>query len=169
MHLTLSWRGPLSYRNQSIDLQSKSMDWFLYANGLRHERVKKMLRWIRLIWFNATFFSGYFRCIAQKNQIGIRFNFTRVFSAALLHCIYCVKSAQIRSFFWSVYSCIRTEYRKKLDQKKLRISTLLTQWLSCTWKNCIVAPSLKYTSDPLKTGTHQMFWNENTKICSHYT
>ena len=38
--LTLSWRGPLLYRNQSIDLQSKSMDWFLYDNDLRHERVK---------------------------------------------------------------------------------------------------------------------------------
>ena len=30
----------LSYRNRSIDLQSKSKDWFLYDNGLRHERVK---------------------------------------------------------------------------------------------------------------------------------
>ena len=29
----------VSYRNQSIDLQSKSMDWFLYGKGLRHERV----------------------------------------------------------------------------------------------------------------------------------
>ena len=38
--LTLSWWGPLSYRNQSIDLLWKSMDWFLYHNGLRHERVK---------------------------------------------------------------------------------------------------------------------------------
>ena len=38
--LTLSCRGPLSYRNQSIDLRSKSMDWFLYDNGLRYERVK---------------------------------------------------------------------------------------------------------------------------------
>ena len=38
--LTLSCRRPLSYRNQSIDLQSKSMDWFLYDNGLRHERVE---------------------------------------------------------------------------------------------------------------------------------
>ena len=37
--LTLSWRRSLSYRNQSIDLQSKSMDWFLYDNGLRYERV----------------------------------------------------------------------------------------------------------------------------------
>ena len=31
---------PLSYRNQSIDLLSKSMDWFKYDNGLHHERVK---------------------------------------------------------------------------------------------------------------------------------
>ena len=38
--LTLSRRRPLSYRNQSIDLQSKSIDWFLYDNGLRLERVK---------------------------------------------------------------------------------------------------------------------------------
>ena len=29
----------LSYRNQSTDLLRKSMDWFLYENGLRHERV----------------------------------------------------------------------------------------------------------------------------------
>ena len=44
--LTLSWRRPLSYRNQSnqsIDLRSKSMDWFLYDNGLRQERVKLII------------------------------------------------------------------------------------------------------------------------------
>ena len=41
--LLLSWWRPLSYRNQSIDLRNKSMDWFLYDNGLRHERVKKTL------------------------------------------------------------------------------------------------------------------------------
>ena len=39
--LTFSWRRPLSYRHQSIDLRTKSMDWFLYDNGLRHERVKE--------------------------------------------------------------------------------------------------------------------------------
>ena len=38
--LTLLWRRSLSYRNQSIDLLCKSMDWFLDDNGLRHERVK---------------------------------------------------------------------------------------------------------------------------------
>ena len=35
--LTLSWRRPLSYRNQSIE----SMDGFLYDNGPRHERVNE--------------------------------------------------------------------------------------------------------------------------------
>ena len=32
--LTLSRQGLLSYRNQSIDLRSKSMGWFLYDNSL---------------------------------------------------------------------------------------------------------------------------------------
>ena len=42
MYLTLSRRRPLSYRNQSIDLLRKSMDWFLYDNVLRLERVKAL-------------------------------------------------------------------------------------------------------------------------------
>ena len=40
-NLTLSRRRPLLYRNQSIDLDSKSMDWFLYDNSLRQEKVKQ--------------------------------------------------------------------------------------------------------------------------------
>ena len=31
------------YRNQSIDLQNKLMDWFLYDKILRHERVNALL------------------------------------------------------------------------------------------------------------------------------
>ena len=38
--LTLSWRRSLSYRNQSIHLLCKSMDWFLYDRDLCHEIVK---------------------------------------------------------------------------------------------------------------------------------
>ena len=54
---------------------------------------------------------------------------------------HCVKSGQIKSFFWSVFSHIQTEYGdilrispysvqmwEKRDQKKLRIWTLFTQW-----------------------------------------
>ena len=40
INLTLSRRRSLSYRNQSVDLQNKSMDWFLYDNGLRHESAE---------------------------------------------------------------------------------------------------------------------------------
>ena len=72
---------------------------------------------------------------------------------------HCVKSVQIQSFFWSIFSCIRTEYGDILrteykeilrispysvrsippyslriqgntDQKKLSIWTLFTQWRS---------------------------------------
>ena len=41
--LTLLWRRSLSYRNQSIDLKCKSMDWFLYDRDFRHERVKGLV------------------------------------------------------------------------------------------------------------------------------
>ena len=45
--LTVSWRRPLSYRNQSIDFLLKSIDWFLYDNSFRHERVKSPSRKIK--------------------------------------------------------------------------------------------------------------------------
>ena len=38
-NLAFSRRGPISYRNQPIDLQSQSMDWFLYDTGPRREWV----------------------------------------------------------------------------------------------------------------------------------
>ena len=56
--------------------------------------------------------------------------------------IHYLKSAQIRSYFWPVLSCIRTEYgdlrgkssfsvriQEATDQKQLRIGTLFTQRL----------------------------------------
>ena len=39
-YLTLSWRWSLSYRNQSIALLCKSMDWFLYDYDPCYERLK---------------------------------------------------------------------------------------------------------------------------------
>ena len=56
-HLILPWGRPLSYRNQSIDLQSKSMDWFLYDNGIRHERVKHPVRLKKMPWNESMFWS----------------------------------------------------------------------------------------------------------------
>ena len=39
----------------------------------------------------------------------------------------CVKSVQILSFFWSAFSCIRTEYRKIRSRKYFCISALFKQ------------------------------------------
>ena len=47
--LTLSWWRPLSYRNQSTDLLRKSMEWLLYDNGIRHERVKMGKKWRKML------------------------------------------------------------------------------------------------------------------------
>ena len=38
--ISFFYDGGRYHKNQSIDLLSKSMDWFLYDNGPRHERVK---------------------------------------------------------------------------------------------------------------------------------
>ena len=40
--LTLSWRRPYSFKNQSTDSLRNSVDWFLYDDSLRHERVKSL-------------------------------------------------------------------------------------------------------------------------------
>ena len=66
----------------------------------------------------------------------------------------CVKCVQTRSFFWSVYPCIRTEYgeirsispysvrmRENMDQKKLCIWTLITQ--------CSISLDILGTSIPM--------------------
>ena len=48
-YLTLLWWRSLSYRNQSIDLESKSMDWFLPDRDLLHERVHHFLELVLLL------------------------------------------------------------------------------------------------------------------------
>ena len=53
--LTLSWQRSVSYRNQSIDLQSKSIDWFLYNKDLRHKRVERVSKKLYVIHTNKTF------------------------------------------------------------------------------------------------------------------
>ena len=96
--------------------------------------------------------------VAYENQSFIREKRTvkEVVSSCLN--INCVKSAQILSFFWSVFSHIRTEYgeilrispylvrmQENVVQKKLRIWTLFTQWLVLqlqielneSWKVCL--------------------------------
>ena len=77
------------------------------------------------------------------------------FDSYWIHYLYdkqCVKRVQIRSFFWSVFSWIRTKhgdlqmYRVRIqentDQEKLRIWTLFTQWRS--WKTLLTFLSCSF-------------------------
>ena len=106
--------------------------------------------------------------------------------------MHCVKSAQIQSFFWSVFSRIRTEYREirsissysfrmreNTDQKKLRIRALFTQCPFCcfplisaiilfikTWKivfqTCFRAT---YGMDKIKIKHYVKLWNIMSDNC----
>ena len=71
IHLTLSQRRPISYRNQSIDLQGKSMDWFLYDIGLRRERFNLGIPYfptlIPLTWNKLTTYS--YAALSKLNWI----------------------------------------------------------------------------------------------------
>ena len=51
-YLTFSWRRPLSYRNQSIDLRRKSMDWFLYdtASVMKGLKIHSWAKYQRRIY-----------------------------------------------------------------------------------------------------------------------
>ena len=99
-YLTLSWRGSLSYRNQFIDFEGKSMDWFLYDRDLRLEWVIEFL--VYAITFRFVFVAHHKILCNQPIYIWI---------------CHCVKSVQIRSFFWSVFSIIQSECGKIRTRK----------------------------------------------------
>ena len=76
----------------------------------------------------------------KGNLISSIINFAYKLSHEMTNDLHCVKSVQILSFFWSVFSCILTEYgdlrstspysariQENTEQKKLRIWTLFTQ------------------------------------------
>ena len=78
--------------------------------------------------------------LLQTLSVIRRQNFQGIISALTHLFLHCVKSVQIRSFFWSLYSHIRTEYeeifctftysvrmRENTGQKKFRIWTLFMQ------------------------------------------
>ena len=45
LKLTLSLRKSLSYRSQSSNLQSKSLEWFLYDGEFHNERAEAWIQW----------------------------------------------------------------------------------------------------------------------------
>ena len=83
-HLTLSWRGPLSYRNQSIDLQSKANQWtgfyMITASVIKELKVFQLYleshrtpRKASILWryIQLNTITDVFLCILQKFNITI--------------------------------------------------------------------------------------------------
>ena len=73
--LTLSWRRSLSYRNQSIDLHSKSMDRYLNNRHLGHERVSDLANILSIhsfYEFNYYCYYWYNRRTTLKNMLSLR-------------------------------------------------------------------------------------------------
>ena len=75
-YLTLSWQMSLSCRNQSIDLQCKSMGWFLYDRDLRHEKFKRY-RDIYFIWKLRYCFWEIFQINKHKQFLLIKSSFSK--------------------------------------------------------------------------------------------
>ena len=91
-----------------------------------------------------------FHCQSEQIKNEIKWNDSCLNQAAffsiykvLRYSNHCVKSVKIRRFFWSVFSHTRTEYgeirsisphsiriRENTQQKKLRIWTHFTQWIT---------------------------------------
>ena len=86
----------------------------------------------------------------------------------------CVKSVQIRSFLWSVFSRIRTEYgyllrkfpysvrmRENTDQKKLRICALFTQLISLRLCSTAILKNTYFCRIPTSMAASIHSWNSN--------
>ena len=125
--LTLSWRRPISYRNQSTFLRSKSMNWFLYDIGLRHERVniKKLFVWTEIFFltFNMKIYHLFFVVanlfLSEINQINIYVTKCRMLQRN-------VKRVLITQILWelNIQQKPKKNYKYKLD-----LTFSVIQWL----------------------------------------
>ena len=88
-----------------------------------------------------------------------------MYIVANLNLLQCVKSARIWSFFWSVFSCIWTEYLPE----KLRIRTLFSQcWLIFTLALLMKATLTNYNLGNVSCETHNMELNIWQRERRHY-
>ena len=131
--------------NDQVSFQCNTNLYTYSSKRTKHYWLTKVLNlWICSILIRPWYFSAFPHWFSKDWQLSLLSSFSLPLSL-LLHLLltrhlHCVKTVQIRSFLWSVFSSIRTEYgeilrispysvwmRENMDQKKLRISTLFTQ------------------------------------------
>ena len=145
--LTFSFREWLSVNHHSGNWSMKIFQslycWHWISNFHLDKRFFLKVHYIEFIWeyFGKRHFSFANLIFWMPSFLDHRCLKMNFYYNIALNLLQCVKSVQIRSFFWSVFSRIRTEYgeilrvspysfriHKNTDQKKLRIWTLFTQF-----------------------------------------
>ena len=124
------WRMNLQFK-KLLNKNVPSIYWLPNKYNKLPNKVTKMDIW-QLFW------NPLYNCFQESHII---FWTNTWANSNLQYHIHCVKRVQMRSFFWSVFSRVRTEYgeilrispysvrmRENTDQKKLRIWTHFTQW-----------------------------------------
>ena len=117
----------------------QNISWKTYLIEPYCNDVKFLQYWKRLKTFFMDIFSTLsITCFSMHIWTAASTFICLIFGLCRIHF---VKSVQIRSFSWSVFYCIRTEYgdllskslysvqeKENTGQKKLRVWTLSTQW-----------------------------------------
>ena len=101
--LTLSWRRPLSYRNQS-------MDWFLYDNGLRHERVnlKAPIKVKIDVLCISFFYIKNLKCLKCSGKCS--WNFFSKIMLLKFHILHTLKTLVWKQAYWVQNNVVLMEY-----------------------------------------------------------
>ena len=104
-----------AYRNQSTDLQCKSIDWFLYVGNIRMKRVKVMEtnRQKAMSWLN-----NYTEKRRKNKDVSNIIKITTEYSLC--------ESVRIRSFSGPYFPHIRTEYSVSYRSECGKIQTRKT-------------------------------------------
>ena len=119
LYLTLPWRRPLPCRNQR-----RSMDWFLYDNGLRHERVK--------FWSKTSSRNSYVECVISIKTANFKFSLKISF-----HSI-------IRTIIKPLKTCSTYPNKLKLSKNQRTFKLLKTKYkIQNNPFTCILPTNLK--------------------------
>ena len=119
--LTLSWQRSLSYRNQSINLLCKSMEWFLYVNGLSQERVNaRKFSWhgTFAVFLNNLCTLRHFNFVAQHKYCILRFDYVTIICDILVFAVVlkieffmCMNFQHFRNFGKSMESNCKLNFK----------------------------------------------------------
>ena len=115
----------------------------------------------------------FFSWIEIKQSTWVSYNFKAAIDDSWLHrLIHYVKSVQIRSFFWSVFSCIRTEYGLNTDSPcSVECGKIRTRKNSVFWhfsRSDIFLMSWYYSEKVFSVEKLNLTWNKQTNLNKLY-